>query len=131
MSNFFIALATAISSTDDSYRSDYITNGIGTTYWAFYLMNISSGWQVPIDTDTTNAVMASMTEGGAGMAAYWQSQFQVDTQAKDSQTSVWENMIKTDQTMIDNISDARTANFKLAQGLAATSAQCINLLGLL
>lgn len=128
MSNFFLSLASSIASTDDSYRQSYITNGVGTTYWAFYLMDISSGWQIPIDTDTLNAVQASMSEGGGGMAAYWQSQYQIDTQAKDAQTSVWENMIKTDQTVIDNINDARKANFNLAQGLAATDSQCTNLL---
>jgi hypothetical protein len=125
--NFFVALAGAISNADDSFRSSYITNGAGTMYWAFNLMAIQTGWQTQLDHDTYNAVNASTQEGGAGMAAYWNGQYQVDTQQKDAQTTVWETLIQADQTLINNIGDARKGNFALADGLGATMAQCISM----
>ena len=128
MSNFLLDLASAISKTDDGLRTSYATNGIATVHWAFALMKLQSGWQGVLSQDTIDAVYAAISPHGAALAASFKLQYQGDTEAKDIQCAPWDSLIQTGQTDINSDSDGRKGNFKLADGLAATSSQCISLL---
>lgn len=128
MSNFFLDMAEAVANTDDSLRNSYIKNGTATIFWAFSLMKLHSEWQPILDKDTSEAVLAAVTPKGAGLAAYYKSKYEIHTQQKDTQCNVWQSLIQAGQVDINNDSDSRKGNFKLADGLASTSSVCNSLL---
>src|SRR5207237_6298289 len=126
--NFVIALAQAVSNNDDSLRASFLTNASSTVFLAFTLMDLQAAWQPVLDNDINQGVAASVTPGGPAWAAYWQLQYETDTEGKNAQSDIWEGLVRTNQTDIDADSDARQGNFTLVEGLGSMCATTNNLL---
>ena len=126
----FIALAESISRADDSLRYTYVTNVKSTTYLAFNLMSLQSSWVALLEKVRTEAVMASMspTGGAAALAASYNLEYKTDSELKDAQCGQWQTLIQFDQTQIGNDTDARKANFSLANGMAGANAMIAGLI---
>jgi|GEM_PF-4245691 len=132
--NGLMALAHSIQTTDESLRDTYVSSVKSTVFLAFGLMMVQTAWTNKLDIDQNKAVMAAMTPSGAGTALSYayDFQYQEDSQSKDTQCGAWQNMVQSNQAQLDNTSDERLSNFKLAEGAAsvfATSSNLIQLLG--
>lgn len=118
----FIQVAQAISNADDSLRASYIQNASSAVGIAFILMDLHAAWQPVLDLDTDNGVMAAMTPGESGMASYWQLQYQMDSENKDTQCNIWEDLVQSNQTQVNSDSTQRKGNFGLVDGMASACA---------
>jgi predicted alternative tryptophan synthase beta-subunit len=124
----FIAMAEAINATDGSLRESYVTNVKSTAYLAFTLMWVESQWVTRLEEDRDTAVMKSFGSGGSAAGAAFNFLYQEDSEQKDTQCGQWQSLVQSDQTQIDNDSDARKSNFGLVNGIANTLATINNLI---